>query len=372
MKRLISFLAVGIAANYVLGGVAACSSDAPPPEKKVAPQVGKRGTLSMALEAVSESGKIYRLRNATFLVNSTFFFPGPFPGSASGSGSGVAFPDAAPPPIGSAGTVAAGGGIGFMDGGFGGFGGSAGGGFVDSGVAGFFPGTGGFFPGAGGSIIFPGSTSVVLSSEDDPNAQVIERFLAPNSYIIDLVDGWFVEQVDNLLGTTAFVPATLRSSPFQFFTITSDQETFVRYDFDVDGSRVSFGPPGRLIIGIGVQETNGQGACGDGIIQPELGEVCDGANVNGVTCASATMGLLPNGPLFCSKDCFFFDTSFCFGNGGGGGTGGVGTGGFAGSFGIDGGQMPKGGASGSVGFPGVDAGTAGSGAGGTPGMPPSP
>src|SRR5690349_14770063 len=241
MKRLISFLAVGIAANYVLGGVAACSSDAPPPDKKTAPIVGKRGTLSMALEAVSESGKIYRLRNATFLVNSTFFFPGS--GSAMGSGS------AAPPPIiGSAGTVSAGGSTAIMDGGFGGF--AAGGGFVDSGVAGFFPGTGGFFPGAGGSIIFPGSTSIVLSSEDDPNAQVIERFLAPNSYIIDLVDGWFVEQVDNLLGTAAFVPATLRSSPFQFFTITSDQETFVRYDFDVDGTRVSFGPPGRLIIGI--------------------------------------------------------------------------------------------------------------------------
>src|ERR1051325_5571146 len=114
MKRLISFLAVGIAANYVLGGVAACSSDAPPPDKKAAPIVGKRGTLSMALEAVSESGKIYRLRNATFLVNSTFFFPG-IPGSTTGSGSALP-----PPIIGSAGTVGAGGSTAIMDGGFGG------------------------------------------------------------------------------------------------------------------------------------------------------------------------------------------------------------------------------------------------------------
>lgn len=341
MKRLISFLAVGIAANYVLGGVAACSSDAPPPAKKSAPQVGQRGTLSMALQAVSESGKIYRLRNATFLVNSGFFFAGT-------QANDIAFPDASTPPTG--GSPA------FMDGGFG-MGGS--GGFVDAGF-------GGFFPGAGGSIGFPGSTSIVLSSEDDPNAQVIERFLAPSGYVIDLLDGWFVEQVDNLLGTSAFVPATLRSSPFQFFTIQSDQETFVRYDFDVDGSRVSFGPPGRLIIGIGVQETNG--SCGNGIV--DNGEVCDGANTNGVTCASFTMGAFPNGPLFCSKDCNFFDASFCFGNGFDGGTGGIGTGGFGtGGFGIDGGQMPKGGASGGVGFPGADAGTTVFGAGGASGKP---
>jgi hypothetical protein len=348
MKRLISFLALGIAANYVLGGVAACSSEAPPPDIHKAPAVGKRGTLSMDLQAVSESGKIYRLRNATFLVNSFGFFVG----DRAPSGS-IAFPNAGaagfgggPMPSFDGGVVASGGAV-FTDGGF-------------AGSFGGFAGAGGF--GTGGSVIFPGQTSITLSSEEDPTSPVIERFLAPNSYDIDLLDGWFVEQVDNLLGTSAFVPATLRSSPFQFFNIQSDQETFVRYDFDVDGSRVTFGPPGRLIIGIGVTETNGQGACGNGIVDGM--ENCDGADLRGATCASATMGARPVGTLFCSPFCTF-DTTFCAGGFFDGGTGGTGTGG----FGTDGGQSPNGGASGSVGFPGVDAGTAGSGAGGASGKP---
>jgi hypothetical protein len=85
----------------------------------------------MALQTVSESGKVYRLRNATFFVSTEFFFQDtPI----------VAFPDAGT--IGSAGTSGAGavfgaGGSFFPpDGGFssGGFGG----GFSDGGFAGGF------------------------------------------------------------------------------------------------------------------------------------------------------------------------------------------------------------------------------------------
>jgi hypothetical protein len=138
-----------------------------------APQA-ETGTLKMKLQTTSESGKVYRLRAASFSVNSFF-----------------------------------------------------------------------------------GSNTITLSSETDPTKSVLESFLNPGSYQIQLMDGWFVEQVDELLGSATFVPATLLSSSFQFFDIQSDQETFVKFDFEVDGQRVGFGPPGRLIVGIGVHERGG-------------------------------------------------------------------------------------------------------------------
>lgn len=104
---------------------------------------------------------------------------------------------------------------------------------------------------------FCSSNTTTLSSETDPTKSVLEAFLNPCTYQIQLLDGWFVTQVDDLLGSESFVPATLLSSPFQVFDIQSDQETFVKFDFEVDGQRVGFGPPGRLIVGIGVNERGG-------------------------------------------------------------------------------------------------------------------
>jgi hypothetical protein len=351
MRRLLSFVAVGFAVQYALGGVAGCSSA--DPVKKTEPATGKKGTLSLNLESVSQSGKVYRLRDATFFVNPAFVFPTepfppPFPGGSTGFGGAPSFPD---------GGIEVGGGAGgpiALDGGF------PQGGFVGSG--GFFGGDGGFFTagsvGAGG-FVSPGSGSFTLSSEENPDEPVIERFLAPGGYEIDLFPGWFIEQVDSALGTSAQVPATLESSEFQLFNISSDQETFVRFDFLVDGSRVSFGSPGRLIVGIGINETNGGAFCGDGVMQQ--GEDCDGFDLGKQTCASVTMGSRPIGTLFCTANCQF-DTTFCQSGFTEGGTGGFGTGG---SIGTGGGL---GSADGSVGLPSADAGM-GPGAGGSTGMP---
>jgi hypothetical protein len=345
MKKLVSFLAMGIALQYSFGSVIGCSSD-PSPRKATTP-IGKRGTLSMALQTVSDSGKVYRLRNATFFVSTGFFFPGAFDKGSGISQSPIQNADGGP-----IGSVGAGGSIGvFPDAGFGGFG-----------DGGFFPGGGSAgFP-AGGSVGFP--NQIILSSEEDPTEPVIERFLSPGSYNIQLFDGWFVEQVDNLLHTSSPVPATLLSSNFQFFDIESDKETFVKFNFEVDGRRVTFGPPGRAIIGIGIHETQGE-FCGNGVA--EGSEDCDGKDMRGATCASVTMGARPNGTLFCNFDCLF-DTTFCQGGGGfDGGTGGFGTGGVVGTGGVTGGAGKGGG----VGFPDVDGGAA-NGAGGVPGKPPSP
>jgi hypothetical protein len=366
MRRLLSFVAVGFAVHSALGGISGCSSA--DPVKNTAPS-GKKGTLSLALETVSASGKVYRLRFATFFVNPSFFFPPPTPfpikGIAGVSGaSDVAFPDGG---VVGGGTVVGGGSAGVasvpFDGGFGGSTGQGGapGGFIGGGVFGGSTSVGGIPGGFFGSTGSPGSGSFTLSSEDNPDSPVIEQFLAAGSYEIDLFPGWFIEQVDTALGTSTEVPATLQSSESQFFNITSDQDSFVRFDFLVDGSQVSFGAPGKLTVGIGIQETNGSSFCGDGVMQP--GEDCDGGDLGGQTCASVTMGAFPQGPLFCTKDCRF-DTSFCQGGFFDGGTGGFGTGGFVGTGGF-------GTADGGVGLPPVDAGM-GPAAGGAGGKGPIP
>jgi hypothetical protein len=85
-------------------------------------------------------------------------------------------------------------------------------------------------------------------------------------------------------------------------------------------------------------------ACGNGTIEPP--EMCDGSNLNGETCASATMNSRPNGVLTCSSSCTL-DTSGCMAaDAGAGGSGGVG--GTMGSGGATGGASESGGTGGSM------------------------
>jgi hypothetical protein len=51
--------------------------------------------------------------------------------------------------------------------------------------------------------------------------------------------------------------------------------------------------------------------CGNGIVEPEVGEVCDGANLDGKGCASIGRGY-GGGNLACSPDCLDWDTSGCW------------------------------------------------------------
>jgi hypothetical protein len=76
--------------------------------------------------------------------------------------------------------------------------------------------------------------------------------------------------------------------------------------------------------------------CGNGTI--DMGESCDGANLNGETCASATMNAMPLGTLQCSSTCATFDISDCSAgqSPGAGGTGTAGTGGTTGEGGTTG------------------------------------
>jgi hypothetical protein len=72
---------------------------------------------------------------------------------------------------------------------------------------------------------------------------------------------------------------------------------------------------------VNVTCTPGEPQCGNGAIDPQ--EQCDGANLNGETCATATMNALPNGTLACSPTCTL-DTTGCRGaDAGAGGSGGT-------------------------------------------------
>lgn len=78
-------------------------------------------------------------------------------------------------------------------------------------------------------------------------------------------------------------------------------------------------------VGLRVSCGIGTALCGNGVIDP--GELCDGPNLNGETCATVTMNAMPGGTLGCSLGCNF-DTRNCTGGvGGAGGSGGMGGGG---------------------------------------------
>jgi hypothetical protein len=175
MKKVFSRLAIGC--GILVGAAAGCAHQ---DEPKVADM--ERGTLHMALETVSESGKIYRLRQATFPVD----------------------------------TVS-------------------------------------------------GDRAIVLRSEDDPSRPVLEAFLSPGPFRITLLAGWFIEQVDRLEGRAVPVAAALASDPTRSFDIESHGETLVEFAFDVNGERVTFPAPGRLIVGIGIKEREGGAPPGGGL-----------------------------------------------------------------------------------------------------------
>lgn len=167
MKKLFSRVAIGC--GILMGAAAGCAHQDEPKTAALG-----QGTLHMALETVSESGKVYRLRQATFPVDSA-----------------------------------------------------------------------------------SGDRAVVLRSDDDLSRPVLEAFLSPGSFRITLETGWFIEQVDGLAGTAVPVEAQLVSDSVRSFDIESEQETLVQFAFDVNGERVTFPAPGRLIVGVGITEREG-------------------------------------------------------------------------------------------------------------------
>ena len=52
--------------------------------------------------------------------------------------------------------------------------------------------------------------------------------------------------------------------------------------------------------------------CGNGIVEPEVGEVCDEGNLNSQTCGSIGRGYVTGGTLACKSNCLDWETSGCY------------------------------------------------------------
>jgi hypothetical protein len=277
MRRFNSFhLGLVLLAAASLGA-GACSGG----KERSQPEVEAKkntGNLALGLTARGASGALYRLREAFFEIDP--LGSGGSGGSGSGGFAGQPFPfpeepGMAPSAGGSAGSGSASGGRPGAGGGssMGGFGGGVAlGGASTGGFAGSFGGFGGSFPGS-----FP----TFLFSEDDPTATTLEASLNTGNYAITLFSGWFLEKV--VEGEAVAVDATLLSPQTQFFSIQTNDETFVSYRFETNGEIIDFGQ-GRLIVDIEVEETNGNPNVGaplpivGGLIQP-------GSNPHGVQAA---------------------------------------------------------------------------------------
>jgi hypothetical protein len=105
-----------------------------------------------------------------------------------------------------------------------------------------------------------------------------------------------------------------------------------------NGTGGSGGKGGASVVG----GSSGIPACGNGVI--DSGELCDGTNLGGKNCNTATAGAKPSGTLTCSASCTF-NTTNCTGYAGFGGAAGMGVGGSAG--------MAVGGSTATGGFAGV-------------------
>lgn len=147
-----------------------------------------------------------------------------------------------------------------------------------------------------------------LSTESVPDGDAtIATILDAGDYDVLLQNGWRVER---LVAGGAFsdVEATLASANPAAVSIVALETTDVTFTFDISGEGSVPFDRGTLEIGVAFNDddavcpdANADGfcdVCGDGLVHP--GEECDGANLDGNTCAD--FGFFA-GSLSCSADC---------------------------------------------------------------------
>src|SRR5512142_1071187 len=85
--------------------------------------------------------------------------------------------------------------------------------------------------GATGGMGNSNYTSMVLNSEDDPNASSLEVELEEGYYYISLENGWSLESVVN--GVATPVEATLLNGQYQYVYVYPHSTSWVSYQFGV-------------------------------------------------------------------------------------------------------------------------------------------
>lgn len=125
--------------------------------------------------------------------------------------------------------------------------------------------------GAGGES----STSLQLSSEDDPTAPNISVSVERGYYQVALKAGWRLEKVEN--GVATDVTATLISDANQYVWVNPHSTSFVTYQFGLGDRKIWFN--GKLNVNLEVYESpdeyyggGGAGFGGEGGAGPDIDE----------------------------------------------------------------------------------------------------
>jgi hypothetical protein len=109
-----------------------------------------------------------------------------------------------------------------------------------------------------------GTTEFELSSEDAPEAAVLEQELPVGDYTAELGPDWHLFQVGE--GEETELDAVLASENPIEFSISEQATTEVVYRFDIDGTDVALAS-GTLRIGIDVAAAQGQSDAGQGDVE---------------------------------------------------------------------------------------------------------
>lgn len=114
-----------------------------------------------------------------------------------------------------------------------------------------------YWSSAGGEGGAP-SQIITVTSEDDPNAEVIRVDLERGYYYVNLLPGWRLEKVEGASATD--VEATLLSDALQWVYVRERSTSFVEFNFGLGERQIWFN--GKLNVSVNVYESPGGGGAG--------------------------------------------------------------------------------------------------------------
>jgi hypothetical protein len=153
-------------------------------------------------------------------------------------------------------------------------------------------GTGGNSGQGGGPVC----TSIIVSSEDDPDAALITRRLIPGYYNVTLLGGWNLEE-QTPAGWTAVGQAILLSPTSQSAYVWDRGQSQVYFSFGVGGDLIDF-RHGDLGIGIEVEQPGDRdcyygGSAGGAGGSYAAGSYASGGYGGGVSCGTGGAAGVP-------------------------------------------------------------------------------
>ena len=144
-----------------------------------------------------------------------------------------------------------------------------------------------------GTFSIAGPTSAELSTETDPDASSLQAQLSAGDYLITLANGWTLEK--EVGGAFVTVDATLESENPAMFSITSETQTGVVFQFRAGDEQVELGD-GTLDVDIAVDDLT----CPPGTT--DCGGICVDTSSDPANCgACANACSVQSGTASCSN-----------------------------------------------------------------------